>query len=332
MSPSVKASVQRAPRARLIALVVAVLALIATMLSPSVSEAKGAGPGGPTGVSASLATDQSGLDGGAVPGVLAQAGVTPITLTLTLMGGTFNQTATFNLGASLSAGGRASGSVTPGQVVLAAGQSSATYTITYSAVDNGVVVTPTLTGSLAKRYSLTPGASAPFDSVKNLTFTSVGSGISTVIGGDTCVADSPEVECGIITLPNGTASTRAATTLGSCIGIVGCPSAGNGTPQPQVVGFIAGLGTLYTKDAPAQITIRCDKSRCGKGGVNAYTVKMSFAATGPLDIVSQPCIAKGIADDGLGNDFCTDYRATTRDNSGDLLIAVNVVRDYRGAV
>ena len=289
-------------------LVASVLTLLAVALTPNVALAQGNSgqpSNGPTTVSATASTVQNGL-GGAIPGVLAQAGVTPITLQLKLTDATgaaasFPTDAKFTLGVSRADGSRAHGTVTPSQVTLAANNSSGTWTFTYSAVENGVIVTPTLTGNLAKRYTLTTSGTQPFDSLRSL-------------------------ECPIVSLPQGTASSHAAATVGACTSELLCPKGS------EVVGFYADLGTLYTKSSPAQITIRCDKARCGQGGIPSYTVKMTFDPTGPLDLTALPCISKGVADDGQGHDYCVDYRASTRDNAGDLLLVVNVVRDYRGAV
>lgn len=321
---------------RLFSLICALLAVVALLLTPSTAHAKG-GPGGsitPTGVTVTLATTQAGL-GGAVPGVLAQAGITPITLTLTLAptGAVFNQDATFALDVSLVGGATPSGLLRPGQVVLPAGQTSLTSTVTYSAVDNGVVVSPRLTGRLAKNYALAAAAGAPFDSLKRLSIVAAGEG-PVMVGSATCAAGGPDLECATVSLPNGSDSANAATAVGTCTTPSGYPSPAD-LPCPtgsEVVGFIADLGTRYNRNAPAQVTIRCAKARCGRGGVNSYVVRMTFEATGPLDITSKPCVAKGVADDGQGHDWCTDYVASRRDGSGDLLLVVNVTHDYRGAV
>ena len=313
-------------------LVASVLTLLAVALTPNAALAQGNSgqpSNGPTTVSATASTVQNGL-GGAIPGVLAQAGVTPITLQLKLTDATgaaasFPTDAKFTLGVSRADGSRAHGTVTPSQVTLAANNSSGTWTFTYSAVENGVIVTPTLTGNLAKRYTLTTSGTQPFDSLRSLDLTATGPGATTVTT-QGCSDGGSYVECPIVSLPQGTASSHAAATVGACTSELLCPKGS------EVVGFYADLGTLYTKSSPAQITIRCDKARCGQGGIPSYTVKMTFDPTGPLDLTALPCISKGVADDGQGHDYCVDYRASTRDNAGDLLLVVNVVRDYRGAV
>ena len=312
---------------RLFSLICALLAVVALVLAPSTAQAKGGASGAtpPTGVTVTLATTQTGLSG-AVPGVLAQAGITPITLTLTLLpsGAVFNQDATFALDVSLFSRATPSGLLTPGQVVLPAGQGSLTSTVTYSAVDNGVVVSPRLTGRLAKSYALKVAGDS-FDSLKRLSIVAAGAG-PVMVGSATCATGGPDLECATVSLPNGSTSANAATAVGTCTANLQCPTGS------EVVGFIASLGSLYTQNAPAQITIRCAKVRCGQGGVNSYKVKMTFDATGPLNFTSLPCVAKGVALDALGNDWCTDYVASRRDGSGELLLVVNVLQDYRGAV
>ena len=313
---------------RLFSLICALLAVVALLLAPSTAQAKGGASGAitPTGVIVTLATTQAGLSG-AVPGVLAQAGITPITLLLTLTpsGAVFNQDATFALDVSLVGGATPSGLLSLGQVVLPAGQTSLTSTVTYSAVDNGVIVSPRLTGRLAKSYALNAVAGDSFDSLKRLSIAPAGAG-PVLVGSATCATGGPDLECATVSLPNGSTSANAATAVGTCTAILQCPTGS------EVVGFIADLGARYTQNAPAQITIRCAKVRCGQGGVNSYKVKMTFDATGPLRITSLPCVSKGVALDALGNDYCTDYVASTRDRSGELLLVVNVLHDYRGAV
>lgn len=314
---------RRTPR-RLLGAAVALWCLLPfVLLSGPASGAPPASSVKPTGVVATLATSQPGL-AGAVPTVLAQAGLTPITLTLTLepAGSTFRQDTTFALDVSLRSGGTPAGILSREAVVLVAGQTSASWAVTYSAVDNGVVVTPRLTPKPPKGFTST--AAAPFQSLKRVTTAQAGPG-ARIIGADACGPGSPDLACATVSLPRGTASPVAVTTVGACTPDLNCP------PGSEVVGFIADLGTAYTRTAPAQITIRCDASRCGSGGIKSYVVHMSFEAEGPLDLVSRPCIAKGVAQDDLGRPFCTDYVSSTRDD-GDLLIVVNVLHDYRGAV
>ncbi len=277
----------------------------------------------PEGVVAVLSTSQPGL-GGAVPSVLAQAGVTPITLTLTLTpeDAVFTEDATFALDVTLAHGGPPHGTFEPGEVIMPEGHNSYDFTVIYSAVDNGVVLTPRLVAPSVEPFDAT--AAEPFQSLKRVTTVQAGPGV-TDVGGDVCGRDGSDIACLTVSVPQGTTSTLATTTVGACTPDLGCPAGS------EVVGFIADLGTTYTRESPAQIIIRCDRSRCGRGGIKSYVVHMSFAAEGPLDIVSRPCVAKGVADDGHGNDFCTDYVSSHRDK-GDLLLVVNVLQDYRGAV
>jgi len=104
------------------------------------------------------------------------------------------------------------------------------------------------------------------------------------------------------------------------------------------VQFIADLGSRYTPQAPATLIFRCSKSLCRatNNGIEGFTLKVSQEATGPLDRVSQPCIAKGIADNGLingpgaGDTFCTDY-VQSRRSEGDLLLYLLFTGDMRGS-
>ena len=280
----------------------------------------------PTALAASAATANTGL-GGAVPTVLAAVG-TPITLTVSLSppGATFTKDTALSLTASLASGSRPHGSFSPSTVTFPGGATSAQFTVSYSAVDNGVIATVSL--GKQKSSSPTPGSTAPFDVLKVLrTFASGDPGLQTglPIGNANCTAGTSESECGTLFLSHGTNSPDGALSLGACTSDLGC-SGGS-----EVVQVVADLGTLYSPQAPAQLVIRCVKSQCPGKGVNSYTVKASFAASGPLSIVLQPCVTKGVALDAAGDQYCTDYVQSHRDNAGDVLLYVLFVSDFRGS-
>ena len=283
----------------------------------------------PTGVaSVSAATPDAGVgSGGAVPTVLAAVG-DPITLTVTLApaGAVFTKTTSLGLSASLAAGGKAHGSFSPSSLDFPAGANSATFTVTYSAVDNGVIAT--VGGGKVKGTTLTPASSSPFDVLKELSINPSSdpqfqTGLP--IGNNDCSAATTEPECGILVLTNGATSSNVALSLGACTSGLGCMSGG------QVVQFIADLGSNYSPQAPATLIIRCVKSLCKGKGVNNYTVNASFSASGPLSIPLTPCVSKGVALGTDGNDYCTDYVQSHRDNAGDVLLYVLVTQDFRAS-
>lgn len=282
----------------------------------------------PAGISAAASTDNSAL-GGAVPAVLAAAGgQVTLTVTLTPAGATFNNDTQLSLTASLASGALPGGSLTPASIVMPGGVNSAQFGISYSAVDNGVQVTVSVAKASGKISQVTPGTTAAFDVLKTVkifpsTESSLGTGLG--VGNADCSQDTTEPECGVVVLPNGFASQNGALTLGACTSDLGC------TAGSQVVQLIADLGTNYSPTNPATLIVRCSKQLCPGKGVSSYTLKVSFSASGPLDLVAAPCTTKGVALDAAGNTFCTDYVQSHRDNAGDVLLYLLFVHDMRGS-
>ncbi len=288
----------------------------------------------PTGISVGATTANTGL-GGAVPTVLVQAGA-PFMLTVSLSpeGATFTKDTLLNLTPTLedpSVGGNPSGTFSPSSVTFPADVSSQSFSGSYSAADNGVILTASVAVPKGKTSGVTPGSTAPFDVLLTLLPLAqhdprLATGVG--VGNSSCTAATTEPECGIIVLPNDIESD-AALSLGKCTTNLGC------TSGSQVVQFIADLGMRYSPQAPATLIVRCDKQLCRStnNGIRAFTLKVSQSATGPLDRVSQPCATKGVADNGLnnGDTFCTDYVQSHRDNSGDLLLYLLFTHDMRGS-
>ena len=75
----------------------------------------------------------------------------------------------------------------------------------------------------------------------------------------------------------------------------------------------------YNRTNPIVVVAKCDKTKCGKGGVNKFSVSVQIRPTDPL-VTSTACASKGVVDPG--KDFCTDYVQSSRDNAGDLLLVV----------
>lgn len=312
-----------------LAFVFAIVGLLASMVAGTGSAQ--AAPISPTGLNVVASTDNTGL-GGAVPNVLVQAG-DPFTLTVTLSpaGATFNKDTPLTLTPSIDpgVGGSPQGTFSPSTVTFPGGVSSATFAVSYSAVDNGVI----LTASVAEKNSkVAPGSTQPFDVLKTVLPLAQGNPQFTTgvgVGNNNCSDGTDEPECGVVVLPNDIQSSNAALTLGACTSNLGC------TSGSQVVQFVADLGTRYSPTSPATLIFRCSKDLCRNtnNGVRGFTLKVSQSATGPLDHVSQPCIAKGVADNGLnnGDTFCTDYVQSHRDNAGDVLLYLLFTQDMRGS-
>jgi hypothetical protein len=287
----------------------------------------------PTGINVVASTTNADL-GGAVPAVLVQAGAQfTVTVSLSPAGAAFKQDTPLNLTATLDAavGGSPHGSFSPSPITFPADTSSQSFSVSYSAVDNGVILTASLAAK-GKSSGVTPGSTAPFDVLSTLLPLVQGNpqfpnGVG--VGNAACGQATTESECGIIVLPNDIESPKAALSLGKCTTNLGCQ---NGS---QVVQFIADLGARYTPQAPATLIIRCSKQLCRNtnNGVKAFTLKVSQSATGPLDHLSQPCAVKGVADNGLnnGDTFCTDYVQSHRDNAGSVLLYLLFTHDMRGS-
>ncbi|MDV3222071.1 hypothetical protein [Intrasporangium sp.] len=266
-------------------------------------------------VTVSVSTDNSGLDG-AVPAVLARAG-DPIELLLTTTV-PFYQDVTFTLDVSV-ADGSPDGILSPNQVTLPAKATSVAASVAYSAVENGVVITPSV-GGKGKPIAFTAIPSMAFDSLRTLQFAQQG---ATTVGTDTCTTTTDETNCGVALLPLSFASARAALSTGATADeCAGRPCKAGST----VVQFIAALEG-YTAEAPATMIYRCDKSQCGNGGVNKFKVYYSYASSGPLS-EAPACLVKNQANPG--GEACVDYVNSQRDNAGDLLLYFHFTHDLRG--
>jgi hypothetical protein len=310
---------------RILAWVLGVLAVVGLTATPAFAAKP---PPAPLPVIAvSVATDNDGL-GGEVPTVLAKAG-DPIALRLTTSA-PFSLDVTFTLTVSV-ADRSPDGVLTPNQVTLPANQLSVDAVVSYSAVENGVVITPTV-GGRGKPIDFTAVASSPFDSLRTLNFAARG---ATLFGNDTCTSTTPETNCGVALLPNSFGSSLAALSTGETAAECG---GGNCKAGSTVVQFIAGMKDalgqdLYTPQSPATMIYRCDKSQCGNGGVNKFKVYYSYLSSGPLATEAPACQLKGQAnvDPATGEAVaCVDYVNSQRDNAGDLLLYFHFTHDLRG--
>jgi hypothetical protein len=307
--------------------VLAASALLAAAGAVAIAPAQGAAPATPTGVTASASTDNGDI-GGALPAVLVQTGQDfQLTVTLTPAGAAFKSDTTLALTPSLSPSGTPKGTFSPASIVMKAGVNSATFDVSYNAVDNGVVLTVSKPQAKGKPVDFQPGSTAPFDVLKELSkFANndprLPNGLG--VGNAACTQASTEPACGTLFLQHGSVSAGALS-LGACTTGLGCKSGS------QVVQVIADLGTKYTATDPALLVYRCDKKLCSGKGIKSYQLKVTFAATGPLNLTAKPCVDKGVALDASGNDFCVDYVRSHRDNSGDALLYLLFTHDMRAS-
>src|SRR5204863_2325434 len=103
------------------------------------------------------------------------------------------------------------GTLHPSTIVMPAGVTSQLFSISYSAVDNGVIVHAAVAAS--KHMTVQPGATASFDVLAEvLPLTQGNPNFATGVGvGDAgCSTRTTEPECGIIVLPNDIQSPAAA--------------------------------------------------------------------------------------------------------------------------
>lgn len=177
-----------------------------------------------------------------------------------------------------------------------------------------------------KTDGVAPGSSDPFDVLKSFqtapassTLTSIGSGGGT---GSACVATTAEPVCADLVLPDsaGVLSSQLLS-LGVCDAFAQCPA------DRSVVQALVDLDpNVYTREAPATLIMKCDKSSCQGGGIPSYTLTVSLQPTDP-PTTAPACSEKGQVDPGL--DFCVDYRQSTRDNAGDTHLFLLFIQDAR---
>jgi hypothetical protein len=254
-----------------------------------------------------------------VPSVLVAQGQ-PFNLTVTLTAA--GAPAAFNKNTVLTLRATGPGALSPTSVTMPANLSDFTFTgLRYSTFANGV----TVTASAPQKKGI-PAAtpSNAFDVLQTLKTDTAGPNqpFQDGSGPDNCAdVTAANPVCGLLVLPNGSNSNVLLST-GSCANL-GCNTKGT------VTQVIADLSGLYTNSAPATIIMKCYRTVCGSGGVNKYTALASLSATGPLT-AAPACPAKGTL--GTGQDFCTDYVQSTRDNSDQLLLYVLFDRDFRGSI
>jgi hypothetical protein len=144
-----------------------------------------------------------------------------------------------------------------------------------------------------------------------------------------CTATATQPTCVIIELNNGAAGF-AVLTLSDCDGFGGSTGLVSTDCRSLLVSFLADINGLYSNAAPLTMIFKCDSTTCGGGGISGYTIFVD-SSNGVPATESQPCAANShVIPDTL--DFCTDYNASHRDNSQDLVLYLLVARDYTGRI
>ncbi len=224
----------------------------------------------------------------------------------------------------------------PGTLTLVGGtpaeiprnQTSATFSVMYSAPTAALSVTGTV-GSGNKKLT-GQSASFPVDLTLAIQSGSSPALLNGTAGADAAgctTVDRQHPVCGLVALPNG-ATGNVALSLGVCPTAEACSKGALVTQLIANLDDTDGSG-LYTRTSPATMTIVCDKSICGKGGVPSYRALWSQTATGTLT-TTPACPAKGVI--GADQLFCTDTVSSTRDNAGDLHLVVRFLHDVRGTI
>ena len=300
------------------------LALVAPLaLAQPASAAKVAAP---TSVTVAARTDPAiasqltGVPAASLPAVLAAVG-TPFIVEVSLWTGAAPATYPTATTVDLTAPGP--GSLGTTKATILAGASSVTIVTSYTHPTPALQITAR---TVNKKSVLTGStASFPIDLVLNLLDGQSGalkSGTAGADGSACTTVDPAHPMCGILFLPNG-ASGRVALSLGLCPTGQTCRDGG------LVTQFLGDMSDLYTRESAAQMTIVCDKSLCGGGGVPAFRALWSQEATGEL-LITPACPAKGII--GADQEFCTDTVSSKRDNAGDLRLVVLFLKDVRGTI
>ena len=211
---------------------------------------------------------------------------------------------------------------------VAAGQSSVTVRNLRLPAANRVTLTAQALGRRAA-VDLAPGTAGPFDVVLSADTVPVAEDqrggslfVSRTRSAEPCQTTSApgQQTCVDVLLPNGVSSDVFFST-GLCTGGVGCLD-----QEGIVLQVIADLGDRYTPDAPATLVVRCDKSRCGGGGIRDNGLQVNLDPVGDL-APSPACSAKSFMSGPDGH--CIDYVQSRRDGSGDTYLYLLITRDAR---
>lgn len=319
------------PGARHSRVVLALLAVLGMVVALAMTQATAsAGPlPKPTSMTITAATDPSiagalsGAPSQALPDVLAGPG-TPFTLTVSLWAGTAPAAFPNDQVVAFSATGL--GFLSQQQGTITAGASTTTFTSSYSQGAISVVVT----AAVGKGKTALTASTQSFRVEDVLTLLagdtpSLKNGTAGADGAGCSVVDPAHPMCGVISLPRGATGT-VGLSLGQCPAGQACPK---GALVTQLIANLTNAnGAIYSRSAPAVMTIICDKSVCGKKGVTDVTALWSQSATGDL-LPAPACPAKRTI--GANQAYCTDYVSSTKDNAGDVHLVVLFLNDVRGA-
>jgi hypothetical protein len=219
--------------------------------------------------------------------------------------GTVSLTTTGGTGSSL-------GTLNAPVVTLDSASSATAEGVTYDGYGNGITLVASAPGLLDGHRSL---------DVNLFATTKEGSpGQSLTVGLGACQDATPQVPvCTSMILKNG-AIGPVTVAQGECDPFTPCRTGAQNEALlfNGLADLTDGATPLYSRQDPAVIVLRCDKTLCGGAGVGSFP--LLFQQTGwAADQFAEapPCPAKGRI--GAGQTFCQDYRQNNRDNAGDLI-------------
>jgi len=228
------------------------------------------------------------------------------------------------------------GSLTASPATIdAGGTAGASFSASYSKIENGVVLTAARTAGDA----LTPDDSDVFDVIEKVVTQTATPNKSTTITtatGQQCNTDSTNTTCVTVILPSG-ASQVITLSEANCNDSVQFP---DGTASAACIGSLLGFfgslkdasgHNLYGPGGPGQlppfkIVVEYDKTISGQTGVPTVDVFFSIAPGAPVYVRSEKCTKKGVVN--AGANFCTE--SENRQNDGDTLITVLMWLDLLG--
>jgi len=278
-----------------------------------------------------------GLPDGAAPNTLVVAGGV---LTIHVVFSAGSAAAAFKSDTPLTISSTG-GTLTTTTGLAPAGQTYADVTTSIKAPINRVGLTLTVSKGPSKGLSTgTPDPALLFDVLSDLRFEDSMAGFQQGIGGGSNCTDATRGApvCGIVMLPNGSSSSQVLLSLGLCdtdpdSTYAPCHVGPKG-PGGAVVQTLFGQASQpYTVDSPATVIIKCDKTLCGTGSIQALTVIYSLGGNSALTAAG-PCPAKGTMgtdENGVGVP-CVDYVQSKRDGSGDTHLFLLTDRDLRGGI
>jgi hypothetical protein len=145
-----------------------------------------------------------------------------------------------------------------------------------------------------------------------------------------CTDATPQVPvCSSLILPKG-ANGLVTLSQGACNPFTPCLTGVQN--QALLVQGVANLhdangNLLYTRNAPATMQLRCDKTLCGGASANGFTILYQASGGGPF-LAAPACPKKGTI--GANQTFCQDFTQNHRDNAGDLVAYLLFLDDVRG--